>query len=311
MNKILVIGGAGYIGSHVTAELLKKHHKVVVYDNFMYQQPSLAHLICNPNLEIVFGDIRDISKLKNVIKEVDLIIHLAAIVGAPACNAHPKSSQEVNVESLKSLVNLLSNDQALIFPSTNSVYGKGIEGRVCSEDDSLNPLSTYAKQKIQAEKIVFDHPSTVCLRFATAFGVSTRMRLDLLINNFVFQAQTIGQINIYEGDYKRNFIHVNDAALSILYCISKYDFLKNNIFNIGISNQNLSKTEICQIIQTYIPKFKINFTAGMSDPDQRNYMISTAKSESHGFINSRSIKDGIIELIKAHPLFLNGQFTNA
>jgi nucleoside-diphosphate-sugar epimerase len=310
LNHILITGGAGYIGSHLVPILLHKGFSVTVLDNFMYGQPSLSRHCRNDNFQLVVGDVRDKYTVRELVKRADVVIPLAAIVGAPACEQKKLESYETNVLALTELTSRLSKDQLLIFPSTNSVYGVGESGRQCDESTQPNPISSYAVQKLEGEVISLSHEKSICTRFATLFGVSDRMRLDLLINDFVNRAVIDQKITLYEGEFKRNFLHVLDAARSIEFLIDHFSSEYPDIVNFGIPELNLNKRELCNLIRHFIPSLKVHEDEAGNDPDQRNYLVSNNLGVKLGFKYEVSIESGIEELIKATPMFQNGTYRN-
>ena len=301
MVKVLVTGGAGYIGSILMPFLLDEGFKVSVYDSLLYGGSSLLPYISNKKFSFINGDIRDKKALGYVIKENDVILHLAAIVGLPACNKDKKLAKSINVEGTKNVVNMLSPNQQLIHASTVSNYGASL-GEICDEKSTLNPISYYAKTKTEAEKIVLDFQNTICLRFATAFGVSPRMRLDLLINDFVYQAYMNKFLILFEKTYKRTFVHVQDISRSILFTIKNFEKMNHSIFNIGDNSNNYSKEEIALKIKKRIDYY-LHFAYIGEDEDKRNYSVSYAKINSLGFKIEKSVNEGIDELIKACQIF--------
>ncbi len=250
--KILVTGGAGYIGSILVPELLKDGYDVIVLDNFFYNQTSLLDVCWFKNLEIIRGDTRDENLLKDILKKVDVIFPLACITGAPACEKNPFEAKSVNLAAIKLILNLRSKNQIIIFPTTNSGYGIGKEGIYCTEKTPLKPISLYGKLKVEAEKIVLDSGNS---RFATCFGISPRMRIDLLVNDFTYRAVVDGYIVLYQGYFKRNYIHVRDAAKAFIHCLKNFEKMKDQPYNVGLNDANVSKIELCQIIKKHIPDF--------------------------------------------------------
>ena len=300
--KILITGGTGYIGSVLIPMLMDQKFKVTVYDSLLYGGTSLLPYVSNPRFSFIKGDIRDKSALTPVAKENDLIIHLAAIVGLSACNRDPRLAHSTNVEGTKNIIDLLSPSQILIFASTVSNYGAAL-GNSCKEDTPLNPLSLYAKTKTEAEKIVLDNShNSLCLRFATAFGVSPRMRLDLLINDFVYQAYVNKFLILFEKTYKRTFVHVHDICLSILFAIENFNKMKHQVFNIGDNENNFSKEDIALKIKERIDYY-LHFADIGEDEDKRNYCVSYEKINAFGFKATKTVDEGIDELIKACQLF--------
>ena len=310
MNNILVTGGAGYIGSTLVPDLLSKKHKVTVIDNFMYDQTSLATSIRDRNLEIIFGDVRDESLMKKLISKADTIIPLAAIVGAPACDKDPVTAQSINKDSILWLLKQLSKSQQIIMPTTNSAYGSGDKNNFCDENSPLNPLSLYARDKVVVEKFLLEHENSTSFRLATVFGISPRMRLDLLVNNFTLRAITDGFVIVFEGHFKRNYIHILDVVQAFNLAIEKKDQFKGEIFNVGLSQANISKIELCQEIKKIVPDFLFLEAPLGKDPDQRNYIVSNKKIEALGFSPGVSLQEGLNELVKGLKMFNHKPFTN-
>ena len=310
MNNILVTGGAGYIGSTLVPDLLSKKHKVTVIDNFMYDQTSLATSIRDRNLEIIFGDVRDESLMKKLISKADIIIPLAAIVGAPACDKDPVTAQSINKDSILWLLKQLSKSQQIIMPTTNSAYGSGDKNNFCDENSPLNPLSLYARDKVVVEKSLLEHENSTSFRLATVFGISPRMRLDLLVNDFTLRAITDGFVIVFEGHFKRNYIHILDVVQAFNLAIEKKDQFKGEIFNVGLSQANISKIELCQEIKKIVPDFLFLEAPLGKDPDQRNYIVSNKKIEALGFSPAVSLQEGLRELVKGLKMFNHKPFTN-
>jgi len=310
LNNILVTGGAGYIGSTLVPDLLSKKHKVTVIDNFMYDQTSLATSIRDRNLEIIFGDVRDESLMKKLISKADIIIPLAAIVGAPACDKDPVTAQSINKDSILWLLKQISKSQQVIMPTTNSAYGSGDKNNFCDENSPLNPLSLYARDKVVVEKSLLEHENSTSFRLATVFGISPRMRLDLLVNNFTLRAITDGFVIVFEGHFKRNYIHILDVVQAFNLAIEKKDQFKGEIFNVGLSQANISKIELCQEIKKIVPDFLFLEAPLGKDPDQRNYIVSNKKIEALGFSPAVSLQEGLNELVKGLKMFNHKPFTN-
>ena len=299
MRKILVTGGSGYLGSILIPLLLENNkNKIILYDNFLYGFDSILHFAENKNLEIVRGDIRDLSEVKKVIRKADDIVHLAAIVGYPACANDIVRANTVNVDGTRNIVKSISGSQNLIFASTGSTYGRVQEK--ATEETAIEPLTLYGKTKAVAEDICMNSKSNnISLRFATVFGISPRMRIDLLINNFVYEAVHTKQIIIYEGNFKRTFIHNTDAVRSIIFSLKNFNKIKNNIFNIGDDSMNYKKIEIAKIIQKYTKCFIYNAEFS-TDLDKRNYEVSYKKINSKGFkckILLEKVIEGMIKVI--------------
>lgn len=307
---ILVTGGAGYIGSLLVPNLLSQGHSVTVIDNFMYRQTSLASSIRDEKLTLVFGDVRDKSLMKAHLAKADVIIPLAAIVGAPACDSDPIAAQSINKDSILWLLKQLSPNQRIIMPTTNSAYGSGDKNNYCDENSPLNPLSLYARDKVTVEKALMELPNATSFRLATVFGISPRMRLDLLVNNFAHRAITDGFVIVFEGHFKRNYIHVLDVIQAFNLGLNNEKNFKGEIFNVGLSEANISKIDLCREIQSLIPTFTFLEAALGKDPDQRNYVVSNQKIENLGFKPSISLRSGLEELIKGLKMFNHKPFTN-
>jgi len=309
-TSILVTGGAGYLGSILCEHLLAAGYRVTVLDKLMYGQHSLFHLCANPNFEFVFGDARDEALLKRLVKDTDVIIPLAAIVGAPACDRDPWLAQSVNLEAVQLLNRLRSPQQLIIYPNTNSGYGTKSGEAFCTEETPLDPISLYGQTKVQAELELLNSPNTITLRLATVFGMSPRMRLDLLVNHFVYAAITDGYVVIFEKDFKRNYVHIRDVADCFLYCLTHTDKMLGRPFNLGLDDANLSKEELALKVKDYVPKFYLHFAPLGSDPDKRNYVVSNQRLREAGFEARRSLDEGIQELLKGYRLFGRGMFKN-
>ena len=308
--KILVTGGAGYIGSILVPELIKKGYKVTVIYNFMYKQNSLLEWLYSDNIEIVRGDVRDKDLMKKLVKDMDIIIPLAALVGAPLCDRDNIGAISTNLDAIKILIELLSKNQMIIFPTTNSGYGIGEEGVYCTEETPLKPISLYGKLKVEAENILLERGNVITYRLATVFGLSPKMRIDLLVNDFTYRAVTDKFIIIFEGHFKRNYIHIRDVARAFLFGIENFDNMKDEPYNVGLSNANLSKIELCEVIQKYIPDFIYLEAPIGEDPDKRNYIVSNDKIEKKGFKPIYSLDDGIKELIKGYTIITNRIYGN-
>lgn len=310
MTSILVTGGAGYLGSILCEHLLAAGYQVTVLDKLLYGQHSLFHLCANPNFEFVFGDARDEALLKRLVKDAEVIIPLAAIVGAPACDRDPWLAQSVNLEAVQLLNRLRSAQQLIIYPNTNSGYGTKSGEAFCTEETPLDPISLYGQTKVQAELELLNSPNTITLRLATVFGMSPRMRLDLLVNHFVYAAITDGYVVIFEKDFKRNYVHIRDVADCFLYCLTHTEKMIGRPFNLGLDDANLSKEELALKVKDYVPKFYLHFAPLGSDPDKRNYIVSNQRLREAGFEARRSLDEGIQELLKGYRLFGRGQFKN-
>lgn len=307
---ILVTGGAGYLGSVIVPELLKLGHKVTVLDSFIFGQNSLADVCFMDNFSVVRGDVRDKSLLNKLIKDVDIVIPLAALVGAPLCNRDQIGTVTINRDAIKTLSDVLSKEQRILMPVTNSGYGIGQDGVYCTEETPLNPISTYGKTKVEAEKIILERENSISFRLATVFGMSPRMRLDLLVNDFTYRAFNDGFIVIFEGHFKRNYIHIRDVARAFIHGIDNFDKMKGEAYNVGLSDANLSKLELCAKIKEHIPSFTIMEAEIGKDPDQRNYIVSNDKIEATGFKPQFTLDMGIKELIKGYTIINNSKFSN-
>ena len=309
--RILVTGGAGYVGSVLCERLLAEGHYVTVLDNLLYQQNSLFHLCANPRFEFFHGDARDEALMRQVTKGADVLIPLAAIVGAPACDRDPLLARSVNLEAIRLLNQLRSSAQLIVYPTTNSGYGTKTGDVFCTEETPLQPISLYGQTKTQAEQELLQTPNVVTLRLATVFGLSPRMRLDLLVNHFVYAAVTDGYIVIFEKNFKRNYIHIRDVADCFLYCIENSKRMAGRPYNAGLDAANLSKEELALSIKQHVPRFYIHFAEVGSDPDKRNYVVSNQRLREAGFEAKRSLDEGILELLKGYRMMGRGQFKNA
>jgi len=308
--KILITGGAGYIGSVLTRKLLMDKHEITVLDNFTYNQNSLIELCSFKNLNIVINDVRNENILNKLINSNDVIIPLAAIVGAPACDKNVDLATLVNEKQIKNIVEFSSSNQKIIFPVTNSGYGIGKKDIYCDEKSSLNPVSHYGKTKVNAEKILLDNGNVVALRLATVFGSSPRMRTDLLVNDFVLKAVRDKYIVLFESHFKRNFIHILDVVNAIIFSLENYSIMKGNTFNLGLSEANLSKLELCKTIKKFIQDFDIFNSEFSEDPDKRDYIISNNKIENIGWKSQYTLEEGILELIKLYSFLKINSLNN-
>ena len=295
-NKILVTGGAGYIGTSLIPRLLEEGHEVTVFDNLMYGGNQLLSFFRDENFNFVKGDITIKSDLEEVVKDKDIIIHLAAIVGFPACEGNPELAKNVNVMGTQNIIDVTSPEQIILYGSTGSNYGKVDD--ICTEETPLNPLSLYAETKTDAEKMLIDRGNVIAYRFATAFGVSTRLRLDLLINDFANKCLRDGYLVVYEKDFMRTFIHVSDIAESFIFAIKNLEEMIDNVYNVGDDSMNYSKEEVCNMIKSRTDAF-IHFEEIGEDADKRDYIVSYDKINKLGFSTKITLEDGIDELIKA------------
>jgi len=310
MRKILITGGAGYIGSVLVEELLKVGHDLCVVDDFRYSENSLNHLLHNSRLRIIKSDVREIELYRSELDKADVVIPLAAIVGAPAVKSQPENSREINVRAVKKLFELSREDQFFIMPTTNSAYGKGNEFGYCDENSPLNPISQYALDKVDIEKELLNQTMGVSLRLATVFGVSTRMRTDLLVNDFVYRAYKDGVIALFEAQFRRNYIHVRDVARAMILMLENQAKAAGQVFNVGLSEANMTKGELCLAIKEHIPKLEIVEIPYAKDPDQRDYVVSNLKIEKLGFECKYSINDGISELLKFYSIIKKFSYGN-
>jgi nucleoside-diphosphate-sugar epimerase len=308
---ILVTGGAGYIGSTLVPYLLSEGHHATVIDNFMYQQTSLLDCCHDKKLTIIRGDVRDRKLLAEWVPRVDAILPLACLTGAPICSREPETAKSINFDAVKTVADLMSSQQMLVFPSTNSGYGIGKEGIYCDEETPLRPVSLYGQLKVEVESFLLDKGNCVTFRFATLFGISPRMRLDLLVNDFTYRACVDRFIVLFEPHFKRNYLHVRDAAAVFLHALENYEKMKGRPYNVGLSDSNLSKWELCEIIQKRITDFCFMVAEIGEDPDKRNYIVSNQRIEATGFKPSVTLDEGIEELIKGYQIIRRNQYANA
>lgn len=309
MANVLVTGGAGYIGSILVPELLDDGHTVTVIDNFLYRQNSLAASFINPNLNVVVGDIRDVALMKELISKSDVLIPLAAVVGAPACNRDATAAKSTNLIAAKKIIDLTSKNQLVIMPTTNSSYGTTKPGEVSTEESALNPISTYAKHKVEVEEYLMDNSTAISFRLATVFGMSPRMRLDLLVNDMCFRALNDRSVVLFEADFVRNYVHVRDVSRVLRWAISAESHV-GQIFNFGLTEANLSKRSLCDEIKKFIPEFTFIEAEIGHDPDQRNYIVSNEKIESTGFTFDYGLRLGLRELIAGLKTLKNTTYGN-
>ena len=308
---VLVTGGAGYLGSILVPALLDRGFGVTVVDNFMYGQDSLAGVCYHPAFSVVRGDVRSGETMRPLLKDADVIVPLAALVGAPLCDRDPLAATSTNKQAILDMLGLIGPNQRVIMPITNSGYGVGEPGKFCTEETPIRPVSLYGRDKVEVERALLDrHPSAISLRLATVFGMSPRMRLDLLVNDFTYRAYTDRFIVLFESQFKRNFLHVRDVARAFLHAIDNFDRMAGQIYNVGLSDANLSKLELCRRIQKQLPSFVIHESDIGADPDRRDYIVSNEKIERTGYRPAFSLDEGIRELIKGFAMIRNTKYSN-
>jgi nucleoside-diphosphate-sugar epimerase len=309
--KVLVTGGAGYIGSVLVPMLLELGYAVTVLDRFAEGDATLADCCRFENFTPIKGDVRDDGLIRKLIAGADVILPLAALVGAPLCARDPLNAVCVNRDAIVGLTKILSKDQRLVFPTSNSGYGIGETGQFCTEESPLRPVSLYGVTKVEAEKAILDSGNGIALRLATVFGMSPHMRIDLLVNDFTYRAVTDRAIIVFEGHFKRNYIHVRDVGKAFMHAISNYPGMNNEAYNVGLSTANLSKLELCEKIKEHIPGFVYVEAPIGEDPDKRDYIVSNAKLEATGWSVDWSLDRGIRELIKGYTIVSGRRFVNA
>ena len=303
--KILITGGAGYLGSVITGKMLNAGHEVVVLDKLIFNQTSLLVYTSNPNFKFIHGDVRNETLLQKLCNEVDVVIPLAAIVGFPACDAEPELAKEINFKQIFNIVKFTKGKNVkILYPNTNSGYGIGVGQTECTEESPLNPISIYGTTKCSAENFLKSNTDSIIFRLATVFGVSPRMRTDLLVNDFTYKAITDKYIVVFEKNFKRNFIHIQDVANVFLFMLENYDKYKGEVFNVGLSNANLSKQELLEKIQSHVKNFAVSYNDYYEDPDKRDYIVSNTKVESTGWSPKWGIDMGISELIMAYQMIV-------
>ena len=303
--KILITGGAGYLGSVFTRNLLK-NHEVILYDNLMYNQTSLVDLSNNPNFTFHYGDVREWSKLKYLVEQVDVVIPLAALVGFPLCEKDKDLATSINTTQIQNIVDILSDDQMILYPNTNSGYGIRGNGMV-DETNELTPISHYGQTKCEAEDYIINESNGISFRLATVFGVSSRMRTDLLVNDFVYKLLTDRYITLFEHKFVRNFIHIQDVSRAFEYMIDNYYTFNNEIFNLGLSDENITKKQLVEKIQSHISNTSVNYSDYYVDPDKRDYIVSNEKIEEAGWKPIFTLDDGIKELIQSYKMIVPTQ----
>jgi nucleoside-diphosphate-sugar epimerase len=307
---ILITGGAGYLGSIMTPALLAEGHKVTVIDNFLWKQNSLAAVCANPDFDVVNGDVRDEAIISPLLAKADVIIPLAALVGAPLCNKDKVGATSTNKDAIKLMLGKLSKEQRVLMPVTNSGYGVGEAGKFCTEDTPLRPISRYGIDKVEAEKMVLERENSISFRLATVFGMAPRMRVDLLVNDFVYRAVNDRAVVLFEPHFKRNYVHIRDVTRAFQHGINNFEAMKGQPYNVGLSDANLSKWELCEVIAKHFPGFVYMEAPIGEDPDKRDYIVSNEKIEKTGFQPAHSLDTGIVELKKAYTMIRNSVFGN-
>ena len=308
---ILVTGGAGYLGSILCEHLLRAGHSVSVIDNLALSQASLFPLCAHPLFDFHFGDARDERLVAPLLAAADVVIPLAAVVGAKACDRDPLLATSLNLDAIRMLNRLRSPRQRVLYPTTNSGYGTKSGEQFCTEESALEPISLYGRTKVEAEMELLQSPNVITLRLATVFGMSPRMRLDLLVNHFVYAAVTDGYLVIFEKDFKRNYIHIRDVADCFLHCLANFDAMAGRPYNAGLDAANLSKEELALKVKEYVPGFYLHFAAIGEDPDKRNYIVSNQRLREAGFEARRSLDDGVRELVKGYRMLARSPLKNA
>ena len=307
---ILVTGGAGYLGSIMVPALLAAGHRVTVLDSLLYRENALFDVCADPALSIIRGDARDERVVLPLARQADVVIPLAALVGAPLCDRDRIGAVSTNRDAIVLLTRSLSASQRILLPVTNSGYGIGTPGVPCTEDAPLRPLSLYGQTKVEAEAAVLERGNALSFRLATVFGMAPRMRVDLLVNDFVYRAVTDSAVVLFEADFKRNYIHIRDVARAFLHGLERFEAMQGQAYNVGLSDANLSKRELCQAIQRHVPRFVFQEAPVGEDPDKRDYIVSNEKIEKTGFRPRYSLDDGIRELIKGYAILRNGRYGN-
>jgi len=307
---ILVTGGAGYLGSIIVPDLLAAGHQVTVVDNFMFKQASLNHCAYHSKFKVIKGDIRTEATIAPLLKEADVVIPLAALVGSPLCSLDPVGATSTNHDAISLMLRLQSKQQMVLMPTTNSAYGTGDEDNFCTEDSPLRPISQYAIEKVAVEKELMQHENAISFRLATVFGMSPRMRIDLLVNDFTYRAVNDRFVVLFESQFKRNYIHVRDVSRAFQHGLKNFEKMKGQVYNVGLSNANVSKKELCEHIQKQVPDFVFIDAPVGKDPDQRNYIVSNSRIEATGYKPEFSLDRGIEELIKGYKMINNRLYGN-
>jgi nucleoside-diphosphate-sugar epimerase len=309
-QNILVTGGAGYLGSTLVPALLTAGHKVTVLDNFLFKQNSLAHCCHHANFHVVRGDIRSEHTMKPLLAKADVVVPLAALVGAPMCSRDPIGATTTNHDAVELMLKLLSRSQWILMPTTNSAYGTGDESNFCTEESPLRPISQYAIEKVAVEKELMQRANAISFRLATVFGMSPRMRTDLLVNDFTYRAVVDRFVVLFESHFKRNYVHVRDVTRVFMHGIDNFENMRGQVYNVGLSDANVSKWELCEEIKKHVPDFIFQEAQLGKDPDQRNYVVSNAKIEATGFKPTHTLAFGIGELIKGYTMIRNSVYSN-
>ncbi|HEV7371991.1 SDR family oxidoreductase [Arenibaculum sp.] len=309
-HSILVTGGAGYLGSILVPALLAAGHRVAVIDNFLWKQNSLASCCADPNFSVVNGDVRDEATMRRLVAGADVVIPLAALVGAPLCNKDPIAATTTNKDAIASMIAMMSPAQRILMPVTNSGYGVGEAGKFCTEETPLRPISRYGVDKVEAERMVLERENSISFRLATVFGMAPRMRLDLLVNDFVYRAVNDRFVVLFEAHFKRNYIHIRDVARAFLHGLDNFDAMRGRPYNVGLSDANLSKAELCAKIAAHVPGFVTMEAPVGEDPDKRDYIVSNARIEATGYRPAHSLDDGIRELVKGYAMIRNSLYSN-
>jgi len=307
---ILVTGGAGYLGSIMVPALLDAGHRVTVLDNFMFKQNPLAHVCAHPNFDVVRGDCRDEATLAPLVKGADVVIPLAALVGAPLCDIDKTAAATTNRDAVLTLTRMLSREQRIMMPVTNSGYGIGEKGKYCTEETPLRPISLYGRTKVEAEAAVLERGNAISFRLATVFGMAPRMRIDLLVNDFVYRAIFDRAVILFEPHFKRNYIHIRDVARAFLHGLDNFETMKDRPYNVGLSDANISKWELCEKIREHLPAFVFIESPIGEDPDKRDYIVSNERIEATGYKPAFSLDDGIRELVKGYRMIRNAVHGN-
>ena len=309
-TKILVTGGAGYIGAVLVPALLDNDYQVTVVDNFMYGENSLASVCAHPKFDVVRADVRVMDIMAPLLRQADIIIPLAALVGAPICDRDPVTATSVNRDAVIELAKRASKDQAFFVPITNSGYGIGESGEISTEESPLRPVSRYGRDKVDLERVLMERQNTISYRLATVFGMSPRMRIDLLVNDFTYRAVTDRCIVLFESHMKRNYIHVRDVTRAFLHGLGSFSRMSGQVYNVGLSDANLSKLELAQRIKLQVPQFTILDAPIGSDLDKRDYIVSNEKIEATGYKPMYSVDAGVAELIKGYRMLRNNRYGN-